>query len=150
MSDFDQQLLEIFETEERSDYFIKLHRIAIVPESHPSFNEGRVEIEIFGRTFHEDWKYNININGQQYKMNQRIFDRIKTYIDEHIREFMNWSFAQTEDFFRNNGYDGGMGSSIKVKSGQVTIYVNGQCRTYDKYVDDVIENIVKIITENQE
>ena len=151
MNDYDEddELLEIYEKEGLSDYFIKLYRGLVLPLDHPSYNDDRVEIEIYDREYNENGDYKIKIDGQQYKMNQIIFDKIKTYIDENIRMLIDLSIAETTDFLRKNGYYGGISGSIRIKYGQLLVSLDGQAYIYDEKVNKVIEDIIDIITNNQ-
>ena len=151
MNDYDEddELLEIYEKEELSDYFVKIYRGLVLPLNHPSYNDGRVEIEIYDRMYNENSDYKIEINGQHYKMNQIIFDKIKTYVDENIRTLIDLSIDETTDFLRKNGYYGGISRSIRIKYGQLLVSLDGQAYIYDEKVNKVIEDIIEIITNNQ-
>ena len=47
-----------------------------------------------------------------------------------------------------NAYEGGMGRYIKIKYGQLTIFINGQVRDIGELCDNFINEIVSLIIDH--
>ena len=138
---------EEYSKEDYTDFMVKLYRGAIVPINNPKFNNGRVEIEIYSNKFEEIGAYKIKIEGKEYNIeSQNILSKIEKHIKDNLDCLINWSINQNRTNLDENGYDGGVARTIKIKYGQLTILVNGQVRDIgnlcDKFIDEILTLII--------
>lgn len=137
--------------EQYTDFMLKLYRGAVVPKESPNFNNNRVEIEIYSSLLDEIRDSKININGKEYNIkSQNLLNRIKEFVTDNLDILINWSKHQNHYNLDCNAYDGGVARTIKVKYGQLTIFVNGQVRDIGQLCDEFIENVVTLIVDECE
>ncbi|MBQ7141411.1 MAG: hypothetical protein IJO32_07925 [Bacilli bacterium] len=129
------------------DFAIKLYSGSIIPIGHPNYNNDRIDIEIFGLE-----KYSININGEKYNIkNQQLFNKIKSFVSSNLDTLIKCSKAQNKLYLDTNSYEGGKSSEIKIKYGQLTIYINGQVKgNIGQFCEQFIDVVKKIIIEEGE
>lgn len=135
-----------YSLEEYTDFMIKLYRGAVIPINNPNFNNGRVEIEIYNNKLEEIEGYKIKIEGKDYSIkSQNLLNKIENYVNDNLDTLINWSLQQSKSNLDKNAYDGGVGRSIRIKYGQLTIFVNGQVRDIGKLCDKFIDGILTLI-----
>lgn len=139
---------EEFRMEEYTDFMIKLYRGAVIPIGNPNFYNHRVEIEIYSSKLEEIEGYTVRIEGKDYKIkSQNLLNKIKNFVNENLETLINWSLHQNKSNLDENAYEGGMGRSIKIKCGQLTIFVNGQVIDIGELCDKFINEIVTLIID---
>lgn len=145
--DYEEKIIKEYERENMTDFMVKLYRGGIVPLNSPYYNEKRVEIEIYGCRLNEIDDSLIQIEGKNYKISsQDLLNNIKEYISKNLDTLIKWSLHQDELNLNENAYEGGMGRTIKIKYGNLTILVNGQVFDIGEKCDKFIDDILKIIT----
>lgn len=146
--DFKDYMIKEYRKEEITDFMIKLYRGAVVPVDDPNFNNNRVEIEIYSSKLEEIEGYKVQIEGKNYNIkSQNLLNKIKGFINDNLDILINWSLHQNRFNLDRNAYEGGMGSSIRIKYGQLTIFVNGQVRDIGELCDKFIDKIVSLIID---
>jgi len=129
------------------DFAIKLYSGSVIPINHPNYNDDRIDIEIFGLD-----KYSININGQKYNINsQQLFNKIKSFVTNNLDTLIKCSKAQNNLYLNSNSYEGGNSSYIKIKYGQLIIYINGQVSgNIGNFCEQFIDIVKKLIIDEGE
>lgn len=132
--------------EEYTDFMIKLYRGAVVPMDSPYYNNHRVEIAIYSSKLDEIEGYKAQIEGKDYNIkSQNLLNKIKGFVNDNLDTLINWSLHQNRFNLDNNAYEGGMGRSIRIKYGHLTIFVDGQVRDIGELCDKFIDEIVSLI-----
>lgn len=142
---------EEYRKEEYTDFMIKLYRGAIVPPSNPNYNNYRVEIEIYSSKLDEIKGYKVQIEGKDYNIkSQNLLDKIKNHVSDNLDTLINCSLRQDKNNLYKNAYEGGMGKSIRIKYGQLIIFINGQVSDIRELCDKFIDEIVSLIINEGE
>lgn len=142
---------EEYRMEEYTDFMIKLYRGAVIPMDNPNYNNHRVEIALYSSKLDEIDGYKAQIEGKDYNIkSQNLLNKVKGIVNDNLDTLINWSLHQNRFNLDNNAYEGGMGRSIKIKYGQLTIFVNGQVRDIGESCDKFIDEIVTLIIDEGE
>ena len=137
---------EEYRKERYSDFMIKLYKGAVIPKEAPNYNKNRVEIEIYSSKLDEIKESKIQIGGKDYTIkSQNLLNKIKDFVSKNLDILINWSIHQNNFNLSNNLYEGGMGRTIRIKYGQLTINVNGQVMDIGESCDKFINEIVLLI-----
>lgn len=130
----------------RADFVIKIYSGAVVPSTHPNYNNDRIKIEIFSFDFIKLGDYLIQIDGKEYNIkSQNLFNNIKKFVSDNLDVLIGWSKHQTNFNLNSNGYEGGKSRSIQIKYGQLVINVNGQVSDLGSLCDEFINEIKTMI-----
>ena len=70
---------------------------------------------------------------------------VRDFVSKNLDILINWSIHQNNFNLSNNLYEGGMGRTIRIKYGQLTINVNGQVMDIGESCDKFINEIVSLI-----
>lgn len=139
---------EEYRMEEYTDFMIKLYRGAVIPMDNPHYNNHRVEIAIYSSKLDEIEGYKAQIEGKDYNIkSQNLLNKIKGFVNDNLDTLINWSLHQNRFNLDENAYEGGIGRSIRIKYGQLTIFVNGQVRDIGELCDKFIDKIVSLIID---
>ena len=137
---------EEYRKEQYSDFMIKLYKGAVIPKEAPNYNKNRIEIEIYSSKLDEIKESKIQIGGKDYTIkSQNLLNKIKDFVSKNLDILINWSIHQNNFNLSNNLYEGGMGRTIRIKYGQLTINVNGQVMDIGESCDKFINEIVSLI-----
>lgn len=129
-----------------SDFAIKIYRGSVLHPSHPKYNNNRIKIEMFSVDFAKLNKYSIQIDGKDYKIrSQNFFNKIKRFVSNNLDILISWSKKQTNENLNNNAFEGGIGSSIQIKYGQLIVNVNGQTMDLRERCNEFIDELIKLI-----
>ena len=138
-----------YSMEKNTDFMIKLYRGAVVPKESPRYNNNRVEIAIYTCKLDELEGYKVQIEGKEYNIkNQILLNKIKDVINNNLDTLIKCSLNQNRINLDENAYEGGMGRYIKIKYGQLTIFINGQVRDIGELCDNFINEIVSLIIDH--
>jgi len=134
-----------------SDFVVKIYRGAVLHPSHPNYNDNRVKMEIFSADFTKLNKYSIQIDGKDYNIrSQNLFNKIKQFVSDNLDILISWSKRQTNENLNNNAFDGGIGSSIQIKYGQLIVNVNGQTMDLQEMCNRFIDELKNLIINDGE
>lgn len=134
-----------------SDFAIKIYRGAVLHPSHPNYNDNRIKMEIFSADFTKLNKYSIQIDGKDYNIrSQNLFNKIKQFVSNNLDILISWSKRQTNENLNNNAYEGGMGSSIQIKYGQLIVNVNGQTMDLREMCNEFIDELKNLVINEGE
>lgn len=135
---FEEETLKI----QRCDFALIVNSGAVLPTTHPNYNNGRIKIEIFDINNND-----IEIDGKPYTIKtQVLFNKIKSFISDNLNVLVDWSKKETNFYLDNNAYEGGKSKNIKVKYGQLLINVDGQVTgDLGKNVDEFINYLKELI-----
>lgn len=155
LSKHEYEMLKLFEEEalkmQRCDFALIVNSSAVLPITHPNYNNGRIKIEIFDIN-----NNNIEIDEKQYTIKtQVLFNKIKAFISNNLDALVDWSKKETNFYLDNNAYEGGKIKNIKVKYGQLLINVDGQVtgdlgKNVDEFINYLKELILKEIDKKDE
>lgn len=149
--DFLKKQDEDFYKMKRADFVIKIYSGAVIPMSHPNYNNDRIVMEIFSFDFVKVDDYTIQIDGNNYNIkSQNLFNRIKKFVSDNLDVLISWSKHQTNYNLNNNAYEGGKSRSIQIKYGQLVINVNGQVSDLGNLCDEFINELKTMIVEDGE
>ncbi len=143
---YEYECLKMYEKEFKDFYYadfgLKVSSGAVLSPENPYYNVGRVEIEIFNVE-----KYSIQIEGKDYNIkSQEHFDKIKQFISDNLETLINYSKIQDRNYMNSHAYEGGVGSSIEVKYGQLIINIDGQVKgEIGDFCEQFIEQLKNII-----
>lgn len=139
---------EEYRMEEYTDFMIKLYRGAVIPMDNPNYNNHRVEIALYSSKLDEIDGYKAQIEGKDYNIkSQNLLNKIKGLVNDNLDTLINWSLHQNRFNLDENAYEGGMGRSIRIKYGQLIIFVNGQVTDIGELCDKFIDEIVSLIID---
>lgn len=128
ISKYEYDCLKMYEKEFNDfhyvDFGLKIESGAVLPPENPYYNDGRIEMEIFNME-----NYSIQIEGNNYNIkNQNHFDKIKQFISDNLETLINYSKIQDRNYLNSHIYEGGFGTSIVIKYGQLIINIDGQVK----------------------
>ena len=137
---------EEYRKERYSDFMIKLYKGAVIPKEAPNYNKNRVEIEIYSSKLDEIKESKIQIGGKDYTIkSQNLLNKIKDFVSKNLDILINWSIQDNNFNLSNCLYECGMGSTFRIKFGQLAINVNGQVMDIGESCDKFINEIVSLI-----
>lgn len=129
----------------QSDFSIIIDYGAVVPVGSPSYNDGRINIELYDR---DDYK--ITIEGETYGIkSDEQYKKIKEYISINLDKLIDFSKKEDKSFLDNNVYEG-VSSFICIKYGQLLITINGAVNgVIGEFAEKFISEILEIIVDDE-
>lgn len=128
----------------KSYFMISWYEGAVLPENHPNYYDGRIDIKISKNI--NQFYGNINIEKDEYKISSEIVDSLYNYIDTNINRLTKIALNQnTEDY-------AGVADSLNIKYKSIYISISGLNATNEDDYNEIIsikKDIKDILLSNK-
>ena len=123
----------------KSYFMVNWYEGAVLPENHPNYFDGRINIKITKQF--DNYHGNINISKDEYPLTEEIVNKLYDYIEKNINRLINISLKQNDE-----AYDG-VADSLDIKYKSIYLTISGLNATTEEDYNEInnIKNDIKNI-----
>ena len=123
----------------KSYFMVNWYEGAVLPENHPNYFDGRINIKITKQF--DNFNGNINISKDEYPLTKEVVNKLYEYIDKNINRLINISLKQNDE-----AYDG-VADSLDIKYKSIYLTISGLNATTEEDYNEInnIKNDIKNI-----
>lgn len=123
----------------KSYFMVNWYEGAVLPENHPNYFDGRINIKITKQF--DNFNGNINISKDEYPLTKEVVNELYEYIEKNINRLINISLKQNDE-----AYDG-VADSLDIKYKSIYLTISGLNATTEEDFNEInnIKNDIKNI-----